>query len=183
MRSRINRSKTKGKVETPAVLSQHQKSDRPAPALAGRVASSRVHATTFAVNGPFAREGFHLPPLPLAPFRSVLKLERRISREGMVSGGGKRTDESQADIAGQNPRRTRADAQRSEDAVLEAAKAVFATSGVDAPVRRSRPGQELALPLFIAVSPNDPTWWRRCSCARSMRVQQQPTRLSQRESR
>lgn len=29
----------------------------------------------------------------------------------------------------------RADAQRSEDAVLEAAKAVFATSGVDAPVR------------------------------------------------
>lgn len=27
-------------------------------------------------------------PLPLAPFRSVLKLERRISREGMVSVGG-----------------------------------------------------------------------------------------------
>ncbi|TIX61625.1 MAG: IS21 family transposase, partial [Mesorhizobium sp.] len=29
-----------------------------------------------------------LRPLPLAPFRSVLKLERRISREGMVSVGG-----------------------------------------------------------------------------------------------
>lgn len=45
------------------------------------------------------------------------------------------TDESHADIAGQNPRRIRADAQRSEDALLEAAKTVFATSGVDAPVR------------------------------------------------
>ena len=32
-------------------------------------------------------------------------------------------------------RRVRADAQRSVDALLEAAKAVFATSGVDAPVR------------------------------------------------
>ena len=32
-------------------------------------------------------------------------------------------------------RRVRADAQRNEDAVLEAAKAVFATTGVDAPVR------------------------------------------------
>lgn len=32
-------------------------------------------------------------------------------------------------------RRVRADAQRNEDAVLEAAKAVFSTSGVDAPVR------------------------------------------------
>ncbi|WP_290891868.1 TetR/AcrR family transcriptional regulator, partial [Hoeflea sp.] len=33
------------------------------------------------------------------------------------------------------PRRIRADAQRNEDAVLEAAKEVFAASGVDAPVR------------------------------------------------
>lgn len=33
------------------------------------------------------------------------------------------------------PRQVRADAQRNEDAVLEAAKAVFATEGVDAPVR------------------------------------------------
>ena len=34
-----------------------------------------------------------------------------------------------------NPRRVRADAQRSTDALLEAALEVFATSGVDAPVR------------------------------------------------
>lgn len=40
------------------------------------------------VNEAFAEERQHLRPLPLAPFRSVLKLERRISREGMVSVGG-----------------------------------------------------------------------------------------------
>jgi len=45
---------------------------------------------------------------------------------------------NQADIAGHGEpksRPLRADAQRSEDALLEAALAVFATSGVDAPVR------------------------------------------------
>lgn len=36
---------------------------------------------------------------------------------------------------GQGTRRLRADAQRSVDALLEAAKEVFATSGVDAPIR------------------------------------------------
>src|SRR3984957_14517511 len=36
---------------------------------------------------------------------------------------------------GGRERRVRADAQRSLDALLQAAKAVFATSGVDAPVR------------------------------------------------
>ncbi len=39
------------------------------------------------------------------------------------------------DEAGQPGRRVRADARRNEEAVLEAAKAVFTTSGVDAPVR------------------------------------------------
>jgi AcrR family transcriptional regulator len=45
---------------------------------------------------------------------------------------------AQSDSAGHEsakPRPLRADAQRSEDALLEAALAVFATSGVDAPVR------------------------------------------------
>jgi len=44
------------------------------------------------------------------------------------------------------PRSTRADAQRSLDALLEAAKAVFAVSGVDAPVREiaSRAGVGIA---------------------------------------
>ena len=40
------------------------------------------------VNEAFAEEQPYLRPLPLAPFKSVLKLERRVSREGMVSVGG-----------------------------------------------------------------------------------------------
>jgi len=53
------------------------------------VANPRVHATTQrVVNEAFAEERPHLKPLPLAPFRSVLKLERRVSHEGMVSIGG-----------------------------------------------------------------------------------------------
>jgi hypothetical protein len=48
-----------------------------------------VHATTQrVVNEAFAEEKPHLKTLPLAPFRSVLKLERRVSHEGMVSVGG-----------------------------------------------------------------------------------------------
>ncbi len=54
------------------------------------VANPRVHATTRRVlNEAFAEEKLHLRPLPLAPFRAVLRLERRISSEGMVSVGGK----------------------------------------------------------------------------------------------
>lgn len=40
------------------------------------------------VNEAFAEEQQPLRSLPLASFRAVLKLERRISREGMVSVGG-----------------------------------------------------------------------------------------------
>ena len=48
-----------------------------------------MHATTRrVVNEAFAEEQPHLRPLPLVPFRAVLRLERRISREGMVSVGG-----------------------------------------------------------------------------------------------
>jgi transposase len=54
-----------------------------------RVANPRVHATTQrVVNEAFAEEKGHLKMLPLAPFGSVLKLERRVSHEGMVSVGG-----------------------------------------------------------------------------------------------
>jgi len=53
------------------------------------VANPRVHATTQrVVNEAFAEERAHLRPLPLAPFRAVLRLERRVSRDGMVSVGG-----------------------------------------------------------------------------------------------
>ena len=53
------------------------------------VANRRVHATTQRVVGDaFAEERSCLRPLPLAPFRSVLKLERRLSWDGMVSVDG-----------------------------------------------------------------------------------------------
>ena len=53
------------------------------------VANPRVHATTQrVVNEAFAEEKPLLKLLPLAPFRSLLKLERRVSHEGMVSVGG-----------------------------------------------------------------------------------------------
>jgi transposase len=53
------------------------------------VANPRVHATTGrVVNEAFAEEQPVLQCLPLIPFGSVLKLERRISHEGMVSVAG-----------------------------------------------------------------------------------------------
>lgn len=49
-------------------------------------ANPRVHATTLrVVNEAFAEERRHLKPLRLALFKAVLRLERRISRDGMVS--------------------------------------------------------------------------------------------------
>ena len=53
------------------------------------VANPRLHATTGRiVNEAFAEEMPALQPLPLVAFGAVLKLERRISHEGMVSVGG-----------------------------------------------------------------------------------------------
>ena len=55
----------------------------------GTVANPRVHASTDrVVNEAFAEERPALQTLPLIPFGAVLKLERRISHEGMVSVGG-----------------------------------------------------------------------------------------------
>jgi transposase len=53
------------------------------------VANPRTHATTRrVVNEAFAEERTALRPLPLAAYRTVLKLERRVSHEGMVRVGG-----------------------------------------------------------------------------------------------
>lgn len=53
------------------------------------VANPRVHATTHrVVNEAFAEEKPSLKLLPLAPYQTVLRLERRASHEGMVSVGG-----------------------------------------------------------------------------------------------
>jgi len=94
------RAKTKGKVERPfryvredfflarSFRNLDDLNDQLRRWLDG-VANPRVHATTRrVVNEAFAEEKPHLLALPLAPFRAVLRLERRISREGMVSVGG-----------------------------------------------------------------------------------------------
>jgi hypothetical protein len=94
------RAKTKGKVERPYRYIREDfflaRSFRNLDDLNAQlrhwldaVANPRVHATTQrVVNEAFAEEKPHLKLLPLAPFRSLLKLERRVSHEGMVSVGG-----------------------------------------------------------------------------------------------
>jgi transposase len=94
------RAKTKGKVERPFRYIREDfflaRSFRNLDDLNAQlrhwldtVANPRVHATTqCVVNEAFAAEKPHLGALPLASFRSVLKLERRVSHEGMVSVGG-----------------------------------------------------------------------------------------------
>jgi transposase len=94
------RAKTKGKVERPFRYIREDfflaRSFRNLDDLnvqlrhwLDTVANPRLHATTQrVVNEAFAEEKPHLKTLPLAPFRSVLKLERRVSHEGMVSVGG-----------------------------------------------------------------------------------------------
>jgi len=94
------RAKTKGKVERPfryiredffLARSFHNLDDlnRQLAHWLTTVANPRLHATTQrVVNETFAEERPLLKPLPLVPFNAVLKLERRVSHEGMVSVGG-----------------------------------------------------------------------------------------------
>jgi Mu transposase-like protein len=54
-----------------------------------QVANRRLHGTTGRiVIEHFAEERPTLKPLPAGPFNAVLRLERRISHEGMISVGG-----------------------------------------------------------------------------------------------
>ena len=92
------RAKTKGKVERPFryiredfyLARSFRNLDDLNAQLAhwlATVANPRVHATTRrVVNEAFAEE--RLQPPPAVPFCAVLKLERRVSHEGMVSVGG-----------------------------------------------------------------------------------------------
>lgn len=94
------RAKTKGKVERPFRYirqdfflgrSFHNLDDLNAQLAdwLATVANVRVHATTRRVVAEaFAEEKPKLQDLPTLPFGSVLKLERRVSHEGMVSVGG-----------------------------------------------------------------------------------------------
>ena len=88
------RPKTKGKVERPFryiredffLGASFRNLDDLNAQLRHWLANPRVHATTQrVVNEAFTEEKPALKPLPLAPYRTVLKLERRLSHEGMVS--------------------------------------------------------------------------------------------------
>jgi transposase len=94
------RAKTKGKVERPfryiredfflaRSFGNLEDLNQQLQHWLSTVANPRVHATTCrVVMEAFAEEHSFLRPLPLAPFCAVLRLERRISRDGMVSVGG-----------------------------------------------------------------------------------------------
>jgi len=94
------RAKTKGKVERPFRYIREDfflaRSFRNLADLNGQfrqwldeVANSRTHATTHrVVSEHFAEERPSLQPLPAGPFQAVLRLERRITKDGMVSVDG-----------------------------------------------------------------------------------------------
>lgn len=94
------RAKTKGKVERPFRYIREDfflgRSFRNLDDLndqfrqwLDQVANARTHATTRrVVSEHFAEERPSLQPLPAGPFQAVLRLERRITRDGMVSVDG-----------------------------------------------------------------------------------------------
>ena len=94
------RAKTKGKVERPFRYIREDfflgRSFRNRDDLnvqfrlwLDQVANARVHATTHrVVSEHFAEERPSLRPLPAGPFQAVLRLERRITKDGMVSVDG-----------------------------------------------------------------------------------------------
>jgi AcrR family transcriptional regulator len=68
------------------------------------------------------------------------QMEESVAENSAVAGNATPTDADPAGSGGRGPaerapRRLRADAARNVDSLLEAAKAVFATSGVDAPAK------------------------------------------------
>src|ERR1700761_3452021 len=98
--TRPYRAKTKGKVERPFRYVREDfflgRSFRNLDDLNAQfrqwldqVANVRIHATTKRVVAEhFAEEQPALQPLPAGPFQAVLRLERRITRDGMVSVDG-----------------------------------------------------------------------------------------------
>ena len=94
------RAKTKGKVERSyryirqdfflgAHFANLEDLNRQLERWLSEVANARVHATTDRVVAEhFAAERASLLPLPAGAFNATLKLQRRLSHEGMVSVGG-----------------------------------------------------------------------------------------------
>lgn len=94
------RAKTKGKVERPfryirqdfflaRTFRNIDDLNTQFEAWRTEVANPRVHATTRrVVDAAFADEQPSLKPLPAIPYSAVLTVERRVSKEGMISVGG-----------------------------------------------------------------------------------------------
>ncbi|GHG89615.1 MULTISPECIES: IS21 family transposase [Rhodobacteraceae] len=94
------RAKTKGKVERPfryirqdfflaRTFRNMDDLNAQFDACRTEVANPRVHATTRrVVDEAFAEEQPNLKPLPAIPYSAVLTVERRVSRDGMISVGG-----------------------------------------------------------------------------------------------
>jgi len=94
------RAKTKGKVERPfryirqdfflaRTFRNIDDLNSQFEAWRTEVANSRVHATTRrVVDAAFAEEQPSLKALPAIPYSAVLTVERRVSKEGMISVGG-----------------------------------------------------------------------------------------------
>jgi transposase len=94
------RAKTKGKVERPfsyirqdfflaRTFRNLDDLNAQLDAWLATVANVRVHGTTQRiVSGAFAAEKADLQVLPATPFDALLKLERRVSHDGLVSIGG-----------------------------------------------------------------------------------------------
>lgn len=94
------RAKTKGKVERPfryirqdfflgRTFRNLDDLNAQFDAWCAEIANPRVHATTGrVVDEAFAEEQPALRPLPANPYSAVLTIERRVSKEGMISVGG-----------------------------------------------------------------------------------------------
>ncbi len=94
------RAKTKGKVERPfryirqdfflaRTFRNMDDLNAQFDIWRAEVANPRVHATTRrVVDEAFAEECPNLKPLPAMPYSAVLSVERRVSKEGMISVGG-----------------------------------------------------------------------------------------------
>jgi transposase len=94
------RAKTKGKVERPfryirqdfflgRTFRNLDDLNAQFEAWCAEIANPRVHATTGrVVDEAFAEELPELRPLPANPYSAVLTIERRVTREGMISVGG-----------------------------------------------------------------------------------------------
>lgn len=94
------RAKTKGKIERPfryirqdfflaRTFRNMDDLNAQFDAWRAEVANPRVHATTRrVVDEAFAEELPNLKPLPAIPYNAVLTVERRVSKDGMISVGG-----------------------------------------------------------------------------------------------